>query len=77
MTNRNKDPVTPADHFFLLNIRSIRSVITNPPTTLVVEQTTAMKPRIVLNVLYFAPAVTIDPTNEMPEIALVADINGV
>src|SRR6266508_3780129 len=34
-----------------LNILSMRSVITNPPTTLVVEQNTAMKPRIVLTVL--------------------------
>jgi hypothetical protein len=36
---------------FRLNIFSIRSVITNPPTTFVVEQTTAMKPRIVLTLL--------------------------
>ena len=34
-----------------LNILSIRSVITKPPTTLVVEQTTAMKPRIALTVV--------------------------
>jgi len=62
---------------FRLNIFNIRSVITKPPTTFVVAHTTAMKPRIVLSVLYRAPAVTIDPTSEMPEIALVADINGV
>ena len=36
-----------------------------------------MKPRIVLTVLYRAPAVTIEPTKEIPEIALVADISGV
>jgi hypothetical protein len=36
---------------FLLNIFNIRSVITNPPTTFVVEQTTAMNPRMVLTVL--------------------------
>ena len=62
---------------FRLNIFSMRSVITKPPTTFVVEQTTAMKPRIVLTVLYCAPAVTIEPTSEIPEIALVADIRGV
>jgi hypothetical protein len=36
-----------------------------------------MKPRIVLTVLYRAPAVTIEPTKEIPEIAFVADISGV
>jgi hypothetical protein len=36
---------------FLLNIFNMRSVMTKPPTTFVVEQTTAMKPRIVLTVL--------------------------
>jgi hypothetical protein len=44
---------------------------------LVVEQNTAMKPSMVLTVLYLAPAVTIEPTSEMPEIAFVADIKGV
>ncbi len=34
-----------------LNIFNMRSVITNPPTTFVVEQTTATNPRIVLTVL--------------------------
>src|SRR5829696_4134298 len=62
---------------FLLNIFNIRSVITKPPTTFVVAHITAMKPRIVLTLLYCAPAVTIEPTREMPEIALVADIKGV
>ena len=62
---------------FLLNILNMRSVITKPPTTFVVEQTTAMNPRIVLTVLYLAPAVTMEPTSEMPEIAFVADIKGV
>ena len=62
---------------FRLNIFSMRSVITKPPTTFVVEQTTAMKPRIVLTVLYRAPAVTIEPTSEIPEIAFVADMRGV
>jgi hypothetical protein len=44
---------------------------------LVVEQNTAMKPSMVLTVLYLAPAVTMEPTSEIPEIAFVADINGV
>ena len=55
----------------------MRSVMTKPPTTFVVEQTTAIKPRIVLTVLYSAPAVTMEPTSEIPDIALVADIRGV
>src|ERR1041384_1151862 len=70
----------PKAYFFLLNMRSIRSVITNPPTTFVVEQTTAMKPRTVATLLWCGPvppAITIDPTSEMPEIAFVADIKGV
>ena len=45
--------------------------------TLVLAQTTATNPSIVLVVLCPAPAVTIDPTSEMPEIAFVADISGV
>jgi hypothetical protein len=32
---------------------------------------------MVLTVLYLAPAVTIEPTSEIPEMALVADIKGV
>ena len=49
----------------------------NPPTTLVVEQVTARKPRKVLSRSYWAPAITNEPINEMPEIALVADMSGV
>ena len=70
----------PVLYFFLLNMRSIRSVITNPPTTLVVEHTTAMNPRTIATLLWCGPvppAITIDPTSEMPEIAFVADIRGV
>ena len=61
-------------------MRSMRSVITNPPTTLVVEQTTAINPRIVATMLWCGPvppAITIDPTKEIPEMAFVADIKGV
>src|SRR5262245_28287707 len=60
-----------------LNILSMRSVIINPPTTLIIAETTAMKPRNLLTSLYFPPAVRIEPTTEIAEMALVADINGV
>ena len=65
-----------APHFFSwrLNILSMRSVIMNPPTTLIVEATTAMKPSVVLRVPRSAPAATSEPTSEMPEMAFVADI---
>ena len=62
---------------FFLNILSMRSVIMKPPTTLVVAQVTAIKPSVVLSVLCCAPAATSEPTSEIPEIALVADIRGV
>jgi hypothetical protein len=52
-------------------------VITNPPTTFVVEHTTATNPRIVATVPWPDPAITIEPTSEMPDIAFVADIKGV
>ena len=42
-----------------------------------VAAVTATNPSIVLRVVYCAPAVTIEPTSEMPEMALVADISGV
>src|SRR5207248_11052658 len=59
------------------NIFRIRSVMRNPPTTLMVEATTARKPSRVLTLSYPAPATTRDPTSEMPEMALVADMSGV
>jgi hypothetical protein len=49
-----------------------------PPTTFVEEQATAMKPRNVLKkLLSTEPATTIEPTSEMPDRALVADMSGV
>src|SRR5262245_16985991 len=60
-----------------LNILSIRSVIINPPTTLIIAEVTAIKPRNLLRSLYLPPAVRIEPTTEIAEMALVADINGV
>ena len=55
----------------------MRSVITNPPTTLIVAAVTATKPSIVLTVPRSEPAATSEPTSEMPEIAFVADMSGV
>jgi len=52
-------------------------VITKPPTTFVVAQVTATNPRMALTALWCAPAVTREPTSEMPEMAFVADIRGV
>src|SRR5438552_11248975 len=60
-----------------LNIFNMRSVMRNPPTTLVLEQATARKPRIVLSQPLSDPATTSEPISEMPEMALVADISGV
>ncbi len=48
-----------------------------PPTTLMVAAVTATKPNTVLAVPRLAPATTSEPTNEMAEMALVADISGV
>src|SRR5205823_4793033 len=60
-----------------LNILSMRSVMRNPPTMLLVAQTTATKPSSVATRLCAAPAAMSDPTSEIPEIALVAAISGV
>src|SRR3954468_8207520 len=59
------------------NIFSMRSVMRNPPTTFVLAHTTPMNPSAVATVPRFAPAATIEPTSEMPEMAFVADISGV
>src|SRR3990167_2232893 len=60
-----------------LNILSIRSVIRKPLTMLVIEAATAAVPRIVVKSVFCSPAMMIDPTTAMAEIALVSDINGV
>src|SRR5690242_5830739 len=63
-----------------LNIFSIRSVIMNPPITLIDAEITAMKPSHVaigLSLLCPRPATTIAPTTEIAESAFVADISGV
>src|ERR1700733_3681657 len=69
------------DYFFtgrlVLNILSMRSVMRNPPTTLLVAATMAMTPRTVAKVLFFSPTRTIAPTTAMASRALVSDISGV
>src|SRR4051812_34738941 len=60
-----------------LNIASMRLVMMNPPTTLMVAVVTATVPRMVLTMLRPAPAATSEPTSEIPEIAFVADMSGV
>src|SRR6185436_1457022 len=69
------------DHFcasFFLNILSIRSVMTKPPTTLMVADATAIAPRTGMSSESdFRPAIRSDATSEMPEIAFVNAIRGV
>src|SRR5688500_16051649 len=55
----------------------MRSVIRKPPTTLMVAAVTAMKPSQVATSPRSEPASTSEPTSEIPEMALVADISGV
>src|SRR5450631_1469378 len=61
----------------VLNILNMRSVMTNPPTTLLVAATMAITPSTVAKVLFFSPTRTIAPTTAMASRALVSDINGV
>src|SRR5207245_3993059 len=59
-----------------LNISSIRSVTTKPPTTLVVARTTARNPRTILTGALALAASSSAASRMMPWIALVPDING-
>src|SRR5712691_3284728 len=61
----------------LLNIFSMRSVIKNPPTTLLVAATMAITPITVANSLLCSPTSTIAPTTAMASSAFVSDISGV
>src|SRR4029077_3523357 len=62
----------------LLNISSIRSVTTKPPTTFAAARTTAAKPTIQVNALLSGwPRTIIAPTITTPWIAFVPDISGV
>src|SRR2546427_3596063 len=54
-----------------LNISSMRSVTTNPPTTLVVARVTATRPRTIVTGESAPAAMGIAPTRVMPWMALL------
>lgn len=60
-----------------MNISSMRSVTTNPPTTLVVARTTATKPSTISTGVCTWAAIRRAPTRMMPWIALEPEISGV
>ena len=55
----------------------MRSVIRNPLTMLVIDAATAIAPRIVVRSDSRSPAIRMDPTTAIAEMALVSDISGV
>ena len=62
----------------VLNISSMRSVTTKPPTTFAVARTIARKQTIFMNTPgWCCPVTMIAPTITMPWIAFVPDISGV
>src|SRR5580692_5855669 len=61
----------------LLNIFSMRSVMKNPPTTLLVAATIAIVPSTVESVVLCSPAIIIAPTTAIASSAFVNDISGV
>src|SRR6201984_855105 len=63
-------------HCFL-NIFSMRSVIRNPLTMLVVDANRATAPSTRMGVGKSAPVTTMEPTTAIAEIAFVSDISGV
>src|SRR2546425_2047485 len=60
-----------------LNISSMRSVTTKPPTTLVVARMTATRPSTIVTGEVAPAAMRMAPTRMMPWIALVPDMSGV
>jgi len=60
-----------------LNIFNMRSVMTKPPTMLLVAATTAMNPKTVARWLLCSPTSTMAPTTAIASKALVSDISGV
>src|SRR5256885_8900777 len=60
-----------------LNIFSMRSVMRNPPTMLLVAETIAIVPKTAANVFLCSPARMMAPTTAMASSALVRDISGV
>lgn len=55
----------------------MRSVIRKPLTMLATDAATAIDPSTVLRVVLCSPAMMIEPTTAIAEIAFVSDINGV
>src|SRR4051812_33839610 len=55
----------------------MRSVIRKPLTMLVIEAATATVPRMVVRLDSRSPAMRIEPTTAIAEMALVSDISGV
>ena len=72
-------PVTAqeSDRSFLRNMLSIRWVTRKPPTALMVARTTAVKPNIMVSVVFSVPEERMAPMSVIPETALDPDINGV
>ena len=60
-----------------LNISSIRSVTTKPPTTLMVARMTATRPRAICSGSWAVAAIRMAPTRMMPWMAFVPDMSGV
>ncbi len=61
----------------VLNMRSMRSVMKNPPTMLLNEAATAIAPRIVESFVSCRPAMMIAATTTIASSAFVNDISGV
>ena len=63
--------------FLRVNICSIRSVTTKPPTMLTAASTIAIRPTTTATVLSVVPVTMIAPSRMIPWIAFAPDINGV
>src|SRR5215467_2126661 len=61
----------------VLNMRTMRSVMKNPPTILLKEAATAIAPNAVVKGVVCRPAMMIAATTTMASSALVSDIRGV
>src|ERR1019366_5568436 len=61
----------------VLNISSMRSVTTKPPTMLSVASSTAKKASVICTAPWALPMIRMVPTNTIPWMALLPDINGV
>src|SRR5664279_5767450 len=60
-----------------LNISSIRSVTTKPPTMLRVARMTARNAKVICTVPWASPMMRMAPTRMMPCMALLPDMSGV